>query len=655
MITTMRKKLIDGGLGFKIIIWVVFLSFIIPSLLTLIPNLVKRFEQGPAIVTIDGKQLENITIETAINKQLAYIARLRQQLGKAADQYLPMFGLSNPTQSGIDQVVVNYLLDRQADNLSVSCGGAFLEQKMYDPYVVQDVMPLSIFDQRGGINVQALSYELQKQHKTIADYQEQVKTVLQRRLLVGLVGAGAYVTKGDVEALFARDYQAKQYEILQLPLDMYKKKVSVTDQEVEAYFQSETQRTKRYDIPEKRAGIVWQFPSTSYGITISDEAVERYYNKHKHDQFVDQPSMIQIRKIVLPANEQNRSSVKTLVDDIQRQLAENPASFADLARKHSDDTTTAKDGGLTAYLKRGQEDADIEKAAYLLEKDGDIAPVITTKDGYAFVQRVGRKKKTFVPLSSVAKKIKETLLERKFEEQFTADTNRLISSIAESTDAFEAFATQKGAIRTEQPSVSASDSTIARALFGLKKGNATSYVEPGRGYVVQLTTIAKAHTPAFKNVQEQVKQDLIDHKAVALLEEDVKKAFQQTAQEPLETVAKALGGTYTVTELIKKDDNLKISELTNKAMPVRAMLNLVKEGSRASGFENNKGFIVRVKAVAPIDEDAYQEKYQELLSEALRLEKDRVLKGFIASLERSATITIDTSGLTQNYRGDYEN
>lgn len=647
MITTMRKKLIDGGAGFKIVIWIVFLSFVIPTFLSLVPNLVKRIEQGPALVTIDGTQLENRTIEHAINKQHAYIARLRQQLGDMADQYLPMFGLNNPTQRALDEVVVNYLLDRQAQNLSVSCAGTFLEQKMYDPYIVQDVMPLSVFDQRGGINAQALSYELQKQGKTLADYEAMVQAVLQRKILIGLVRTGAYVSKGSVAQLFARDYQEKQYELIQLSLDAYKKKVSVTDQEVETYFNEQTQRNKRYNVPEKRAGIVWQFPLKSYGITVSDEAVERYYNKHKHDQFVDQQPMVQIRKIVLTTDTANPAATRALVADIQKQLADNPHAFAELARKHSDDSSTAKDGGLTAYFKRGQDDADVEKAAFLLEKDGDIAPVVTTKEGYVFVQRVGRKKKTFTPLSSVEKKIKDAITERKFAEQFTADTSRLISSIAESKDAFEAFAQQKGAIKSEQPAVSNSDTTIARNLFQLKKGNATSYIDAGRGYVVQVTSITKAHTPEFKAVQDQVKTDLIEAKARALLAADLAKAFERTATESFDAVAKDMGGTALVTEFIKKDDSLKISELTKKDLPVHALLALVKEGDRNSGFENNKGYVIRVKAVSPIDEDVYHEKYQELLAESLRLEKDRVLKGFVASLQRNATIKIDTSGLTQ--------
>jgi parvulin-like peptidyl-prolyl isomerase len=647
MITAMRKKLIEGGLGYKIVMWVILFSFILPNFLSLIPNLVKRFEQGPAIITIDGNQLENRTVEHAVQKQLSYIARMRQQLGGMADQYIAMLGLSNPVNRAIEEVVINHLLDAQAQNLSVSVGGAFLEQKMHDPYILQDVMSLSIFDGQGGLNAQALAYELQRMGKTAADFERTVQELLQRKLLIGLVRSGAYVSSDNVKRMFIQEHQAKKYDIIQFSVDAYKKGITVTDEQVETYFNDQTGRTKRYDVPEKRSGIVWQFPLSSYGVTVSDEAVERYYNKHKHEQFVDQPAMIQIRKIVLTTNDDNREAMRTLAGELQKQLAENPSAFAELAKKHSSDTSSAKDGGLTPYFKRGEEDAEVEKAAFLLEKDGGIAPLVTTKDGYVLVQRVGRKNKIFAPLTSVQKKIRETITERKFGEQFGADSARLLGSISESTDAFEAFARQKGAVRTEQPAISQTDTTVGRALFQLKKGNATAYAEAGRGYVVQLTSVVKAHTPSFKSVQDQVRADLIEEKARDRMVSDVKKAFEQSATEKLDTVAKEFGASYITTDMIKKDDSLKLSELTKKDVPVSALFELTKVGERVHGADSKHGHIIRVQAVDSLDEDLYQEKYQDLYAQAFRLEKDRVLKGFVASLQRRATIKVDTSGLIQ--------
>lgn len=647
MITIIRRMLLDDGVGLKVVVWIVFISMTIPTFLGVLPGLFKRFEQGPALVTIDGQQLDNRNVQNAINKNMTQIAMLRQQLGKMADQYLPMFGLMNPVQRAVDEVVIQHLVGGQADKITTRFDGDLLEQKMYDPYVVQDVVPLSVFDQRGGIDMHALNYYLRTQGKTLEDYKQMVQNTLERRTLASLVRMGAHVSELDIRNLFVRDYQAKQYELVTFPLSEFKKNVSVTDDEVQAYFTQETKKSKRYNVPEKRGGFVWQFPARDYGITISDEAIERYYNKHKHDEFVDQPPMVQIRKIVIRATEKNSQEAQARAEQLQQELKASPKKFAELAREHSEDEATAQDGGLTPYFKKGERDPDIEKAAFRLQEDGELSPLVTTKDGFVLMQRVGRKKKTFKTLASAKSKIEKTLFDRKYEERFNADAKRFIASIKDNPEMFEKFTEEKNATKTVLPAMPRSETTVIRNLFQLKKGQAGSFIELGRGYIVQLIEIEKAHTPSFEQVKDTVKQDLVTQQATKKLEEHVQKAFSRMSSEPLRALANQMNGSHKKTDFILKEDSKELAELKKQDFPVDHMLELVKEGAAAKGFSGQLGYIVRVADVQPLDAQLYEQKQQELVKQALYDEKERLFKGFVASLQRNATISIDKSRLTE--------
>ena len=54
---------------------------------------------------------------------------------------------------------------------------------------------------------------------------------------------------------------------------------------------------KRYHVAEKRSAKVVTFEPTSYGITISNDEIDKYYQNNKA-QFVEQPAQVQVRRIV---------------------------------------------------------------------------------------------------------------------------------------------------------------------------------------------------------------------------------------------------------------------------------------------------------------------------------------------------------------------
>ena len=112
---------------------------------------------------------------------------------------------------------------------------------------------------------------------------------------------------------------------------------------------------------------------------------------------------------------------------MRTELLAHPEKFASIAKENSADTKTASAGGLMPFFSKGTYDRNFERAAFTLAKEGDISAVIKTNEGYEIVQLVGKKAQTFKPLAQVAADIKDILVAKKFNEQFSRDMRTVMS------------------------------------------------------------------------------------------------------------------------------------------------------------------------------------------------------------------------------------
>ncbi|HNX54960.1 MAG TPA: peptidylprolyl isomerase [Prolixibacteraceae bacterium] len=72
-------------------------------------------------------------------------------------------------------------------------------------------------------------------------------------------------------------------------------------------------------------------------------------------------------------------------------VAKSGADFAELARKYSDDKQSAPDGGVMNWFTMNNMVPSFAEAAFALQKDGDISPVIKTPYGWHIIKRLERR------------------------------------------------------------------------------------------------------------------------------------------------------------------------------------------------------------------------------------------------------------------------
>jgi peptidyl-prolyl cis-trans isomerase C len=152
----------------------------------------------------------------------------------------------------------------------------------------------------------------------------------------------------------------------------------------------------------------------------SDADAKDFYVKNP-DQFKE-PEQVRASHILIRvepnADAAAKKKARAEIDSVLKQ-AKAGGDFAKLAQQHSQDPSSAGQGGEMPYFTRGQMVPPFEKVAFEL-KPGQISDVVTTQFGYHVIKVMDHKAERAVPFEEAEAKIKEYLSGQKKQERGNA-------------------------------------------------------------------------------------------------------------------------------------------------------------------------------------------------------------------------------------------
>ncbi len=639
MITEIRQKL--QGSGFKIVVWVILIAFA----LSFSPYLFKGSGARPnAAATVNGTQIAIQEYQRRVYQETERIDMLRQQLGAYADSLLKSLGMNNPRKMALQALIQEELITQIANKLGITVSADYIASKLYDAeYIVQelgDLIPLYALDQQGNINMSLLQKHLERYGITMQEFEHKLEEKIRRSLVMEIVGLATYPTEQTIQSRFADMFLGKKYTIITLAFDKILnniKSAGVNSKELADFFANENRKNHRYWVPEKRQAAIWTFNPEQYGLDISDQEIKAYYDNHK-TSFIKTPAQMKVRHILFELPEgANPQEIQTKAQEIRNELVQNPSLFEQLANKHN--PSTIKKGGLIDFFSKGEKDQAFERAAFRLQKDGDISDVVTTADGFEIIQRVERKATSYKPLESVKKEIVKRVQETQFKQLFSHDMTRLIESIKKNPTALNDSIQKKNGIKKEVEKSRNDDSPLAQKIFKLKEGDWVPMIEDGKGLLINVTSIQKSYEPTLDTVKNQVEQDWYRAKAEQQQREMapslLKAIHEHTDARGLE---KKFAFTQETTSWIKNSDKEQLEKLSKKGIPVSELISLEKVGQSEIIERDGQLFILKLDAIEPFDEQLYNEHRQKIEAAAYQEEKALTQRAFVASLYRNATI-----------------
>jgi peptidyl-prolyl cis-trans isomerase C len=151
----------------------------------------------------------------------------------------------------------------------------------------------------------------------------------------------------------------------------------------------------------------------------TDAQAREFYDKNP-DKF-KQDEAIRASHILIPADEKadeaTKKKARAEADEVLKELKAG-GDFAELAKKHSKDSSAAQGGDLN-FFPKGQMVPAFDQAAWAL-KPGEISDVVTTPFGYHIIKVTDRRPASTVPFETVSPRIKEYLGQQQKQERAQA-------------------------------------------------------------------------------------------------------------------------------------------------------------------------------------------------------------------------------------------
>jgi peptidyl-prolyl cis-trans isomerase C len=138
---------------------------------------------------------------------------------------------------------------------------------------------------------------------------------------------------------------------------------------------------------------------------LSDEEIKTYYDQN---QRLFSGAQIHAAHILVKD--------ESLATQLRAQLDAAPDKFEDLAKTTSVDTATAARGGDLGFFGQGRMVAEFERAAFALEKPGDLSPLVHTPFGYHIIKLLERKDGPSKPFDEVKDRIRVAMVNQRRQE-----------------------------------------------------------------------------------------------------------------------------------------------------------------------------------------------------------------------------------------------
>lgn len=636
------------GIGFQIFMWIAAISMVILWVPGIFRSRRGRGEGWAA--QVNGVEIGTADFKRSVMNHEAQIQLMRSQYGEYADLILRAMGM-NPTTLAFDSLVQNELLNQAAQPCAFYLHPDFAVDMLSNPQFIQqdlaDVISIAELSRHGGLDRRSLQVQLHQAGLSQEEFEHIVYRALERELLLQIIGGASYVPQFALQSECNKQFAAKKFDVLSCPFDRFleqEKKKVLSDAELKSFFDRKNRENKAYWTPEKRLGKTWTFDQKSFNITVDDNEIERYYNDHL-TEFVESPMQIQVRRLLLKIDaSHDRAAVFKKAHEVWQEIMQQPDRFAQLAKEHSQDTESAKNGGLLPFFTKGSKNQAFERAALLLKNDGDVSDIVETTDGIEIIQRVSRKKPTYKSLSAVRAQIAEKLRNEKYNELFRQEFDSLSSSGSVNVEKLQEFIARFKGNEAGVEVVKGKDTgRVAQALLSMPEGETTYLIEDGKAIIVQLSSIVARHAPSLTEVKERVVADMHKELAFKIMLSKAQELKQKVTVQNASALAKENGFAFEQTEWIKPDQNERVEALKKRGVPVQLFSALEKVSGRAS-VENEKGvYLVILDAIEPVSQDVFVQKENILERQLVPSYTNMMMNGFVASLYRNATIKTNES------------
>ena len=521
-------------------------------------------DKGVAVARVDGKDITQSEWDRAHQNE---VDRMRAQMPTLDAKLLDSPDARFAT---LERLVRDRVIAVAADKLRLATSDQRLARELQ-----QSPEIASLRRSDGALDMERYRQLLGSQNLTPEMFEANVRADLSRRQVLTPLSASAITGTADADLALNAFLEKREIQLARFNTSDFAAKLSPIDADLEQFYKA---NEKLFQAPEQATVeyLVLDVDAVKKSIVINDADLKTYYEQNA--QRLSSPEERRTSHILIaapktaPAAERAKAAAKAA--ELLAAVKKAPDTFAEVARKNSQDPGSAPNGGDLDFFARGSMVKPFEDAAFGLKK-GEISDVVESDFGYHIIKltdiKAGKQRSFEEMKPELEAELKKQQAQKKFAETAEIFTN----GVYEQSDALKPLAERlklelkTAASVTRQPAAGVTgvlaNPKFLNAIFSpdaIEKKRNTEAIEiaPGQLASGRIMQYMPARTRPFAEVRDVVRQRWLAERgalearkegmaklaawkaapATAVLPAPVVVSREQTQQLPNEVVDAAL-------------------------------------------------------------------------------------------------------------------
>jgi peptidyl-prolyl cis-trans isomerase D len=373
----------------------------------------------------------------------------------------------------------------------------------------------------GTLDMERYRQLLSSQGMTPEMFEANVRTDLSnRQVLMGVMGSG-FASNAAADTALNAYFEKRQIQIARFSTADYAAKLNPTDADLDAFYKA---NANLFQAPEQAniEYVLFDLETVKKGIKVAEADLKTYFDQNAQRLSAKEERRASHILITSPKSvpDADRQKAKAKATELAALVKKAPDTFADVARKNSQDPGSAPSGGDLDFFSRDAMVKPFSDAAFVMKK-GDISDLVESEFGYHIIKLTDIKTPKQRTYEEMKPELEADVLKQQAQKKFTETVEGFTNAVYEQSDSLKPTAdrlgleikTATGITRKPQPGATGAltNAKFLNAIFApdtIEKKRNTEAVEVASNQLVsgRITQYTPARTRPLAEVKDTVRQ-----------------------------------------------------------------------------------------------------------------------------------------------------
>jgi peptidyl-prolyl cis-trans isomerase D len=520
----------------KKIMQILLIILIFPSFVLFGIDGYKRFQNsGDVVATVNGVEITKEEWEQSHKNE---VTRMRASMPNID---VAMFDSPAMKYGVLERMVQTRVLESSAKKLNL---------KVSDQRVALAISGIEglagIKKPDGSLDIEKYKQLLASQGMTPEIFENRMRGEVAMRQVVNGVTQSSVTFPAQIDVALDSFYQQREIQIAIFSASDFLAQAKPADEDVSKFFalhKNEYQSAESADIEY----VVLSLDAIEKNITLNEADLKAYFDQNQATLAAKEERRAShiLINAAASASDADKQKAREKAQSILDAIKKNPASFADAAKKNSQDPGSAVKGGDLGFFARGAMVKPFEDAAYALKK-GEISGLVQSDFGFHIIQLTDIKSATS-DFNQARPVLEKELKNQQARKQFAEMAEQFSNLVYEQSDSFKPVVGKlKLDIQTAQnvtkevkpdPKSPWTNANLLKSLFSadsIKNLRNTEAIEAGPNTLVaaRITKYFPAKQIPLEEIKPMIVQAVLVQKALELAKENGKSKLEEWKKAP---------------------------------------------------------------------------------------------------------------------------